>query len=192
MSTDLKIIPRGSIKAHTPKCMQRKGYSCGAAVFRILCKYFKVGPKTEKDCMKLLKTNCKRGTEYIEIVRNAVELGLHVKVKMDMDLSELKQYLDEKIPIICSIQAWGNPANYDRAIHGHYVIAIGYDQENIYFEDPSIFTPSRGYLGKKEFLERWHDIDGESDKDCNGLGIAIWKDSYKPTQRRIKQAVQIE
>lgn len=48
------------------------------------------------------------------------------------------------------------------------MIAIGYDDDNIYFEDPAIF--GKGYIPKKEFLKRWHALDK---KEVIRLGIAV-------------------
>ncbi len=40
---------------------------------------------------------------------------------------------------------------------GHYVVAIGYDKERIYLEDPS--TILRSYISYQDLEERWHDTD---------------------------------
>jgi len=37
---------------------------------------------------------------------------------------------------------------------GHYVVAIGYDKNKLYFEDPS--SPLRTYLSYDELNKRWH------------------------------------
>ena len=48
---------------------------------------------------------------------------------------------------------------------GHYVVAIGYDQKKIYFEDP--YTISHTFLPYKELERRWH-----GEKRCR-IGIVI-------------------
>ena len=55
-----------------------------------------------------------------------------------MSISEIQKYIDEKKPVIVLIQAWSNyPTNYHKNFkYGHYVIAIGYDENYLYFKDP--------------------------------------------------------
>jgi len=93
--------------------------------------------------------------------------------KEGMTIDELKDYLDEEKPVICNIQAWGEPKYYKTADSGHYVVAIGYDDEKIYFEDPSI-DEHRGYLSYKDFDKRWHDKETDN-VHTDHLGIVIWK-----------------
>jgi len=49
-------------------------------------------------------------------------------------------------------------------------VAIGYDSEKIYFEDP--WCNERTYLKYNELLERWHDIDIDNKKYVN-CGIVM-------------------
>jgi len=78
------------------------------------------------------------------------------------------------------IQAWKDdddptpyPSDYE---DGHYVVATGYDGENIYFEDPWIIG-SIGYIAKSELPGRWH---GETiyptPRHIYGCGIILQKD----------------
>lgn len=68
------------------------------------------------------------------------------------------------MPDILAIQAWaqdGDPRDLDhwiaRTEDGHYLIAIGYDNKSMYFEDPAMF--GIGYIGFNELNARWHDYD---------------------------------
>ena len=54
-----------------------------------------------------------------------------------MTVKELQEWLVKDVPVIVLIQAWKDdddptpyPADFD---DGHYVVAIGYDFDNIYF-----------------------------------------------------------
>lgn len=100
-----------------------------------------------------------------------------------MTLAQLEKCLDECKPVICSIQAYADstPAMqraevYKKDDNGHYLVAIGYDDGNIYFMDPSL-TGRRGFLPKAEFVARWHDNEGsvEQPKLITHLGLVIWK-----------------
>jgi len=60
---------------------------------------------------------------------------------------------------------------------GHYVVAIGFDKNKIYFADPSSIYKT--YLTYKELEERWHDQD-INDKKYINYGIAVMgKSNYK-------------
>lgn len=54
---------------------------------------------------------------------------------------------------------------------GHYVVAIGYDKNHLYFEDP--YSVLRTYLSIKEVNERWHDDTVKMGKLKN-IGIAVY------------------
>ena len=62
-----------------------------------------------------------------------------------------------------SIQAYGDPQTYYRDDNGHYVVAVGYDKANFYFEDP-VLQGRAGFLPAKEFDRRWHDDEGTTAK----------------------------
>jgi uncharacterized protein len=42
---------------------------------------------------------------------------------------------------------------------GHYMMVIGFDDNNVYFEDPYTLG-SRGFVSRQKFQERWHNIQG--------------------------------
>jgi ABC-type bacteriocin/lantibiotic exporter with double-glycine peptidase domain len=42
---------------------------------------------------------------------------------------------------------------------GHWVIVIGYTKDKIVFEDPA--SIKRTWMKEKEFLARWHDLEGK-------------------------------
>jgi uncharacterized protein YvpB len=92
--------------------------------------------------------------------------------KENMNVADLKRYIDNGIPIIMIVQAWPDETvdwenEYD---WGHYVVAIGYDDENIYFEDPASII--RTWLSYDELMMRWHTyVDQE--RKAKGYGIAI-------------------
>ena len=158
---------------HLPKVEQSHKYDCGAAALRSICQYYGVGPDEEDDFIAILGSN-QRGTSHHDIVRVARHFGLHAASQEHLSLDDLKQCLDAKIPMICAIQAWGDKNQYDHLQDGHYVIAIGYDDQHVFFEDPSIHK-SRGQLPEEEFVRRWVDTDLNGKKRLDHLGIIIWK-----------------
>ena len=55
---------------------------------------------------------------------------------------------------------------------GHYVVMVGYDDERLFFMDPSTMTPGAyAYVERKEFDERWHDLTGDRDERIEHMTI---------------------
>lgn len=131
-----------------PKVRQSKDYDCGAAIFRSICKFYNVGPKTSKEFIKVCKTK-KSGTNPENIVNAACKFGLSAKLVHNLRIKDLKTFLELGIPVICFMQAYGM---------GHYVAILGFDESYLYFEDPSMRN-GRGYLSFCKFAKRWNDID---------------------------------
>jgi len=80
-----------------------------------------------------------------------------------LTLDDLQKSLDAKVPVIIEAQAWRDDVDKDKPWKdiwnsGHYMVVIGMDDKNVYFEDPSIFA-SKGAIPRDEFLDRWHDVD---------------------------------
>lgn len=170
-----------------PLCRQGTDYSCGVSSLQSVLYYYysqdsELRWVREDILAKELKTTHNNGTSYKKIAEVSKEKGLNVLVHLNMTLNELKQTLDNKRPVICAIQAWAEDkenTNYkDDWKDGHYVIAIGYDNKNIYFMDPATLG-NYTYIPITEFLDRWHDID-EDNNEVVYLGIEIWKNT-EPT-----------
>jgi len=56
-----------------------------------------------------------------------------------MTLNDIRNFIDNGIPVIVLIQAWAESlVDYSQDWEdGHYAVAIGYDRDTIYFMDPS-------------------------------------------------------
>ncbi|MFN0251103.1 MAG: C39 family peptidase [Kofleriaceae bacterium] len=173
-------IPKKAIKIDLPNATQVTDYTCGASALQSICAYFGVGPEDEGDFeteMGMPKT----GADPIHITTAAKRYGLEVRELRPMTARTLEKYLDKRRPVILMLQAWsGRAQSYAHAWdEGHYVVAIGYDDDVFYVEDPSLHG-SRGFLRRDELDARWHDIEGDDNHHTDRLGIAIWKN--KPTK----------
>lgn len=168
------LVLEEKVRIPLPKVQQVSDYDCGPASLRAICQYYKVGPESHKDFIKECETSKKYGTRPEDLIRIAKKYGLDAKEHYEMSIKQLQGYLDSGKPVIVTIQAWGDKKYYDKLESGHYAVAIGYDDEKIYFEDPSVHRRKRGELMKDEFLDRWKDKkrDGEI---LNQYGIVIWK-----------------
>lgn len=161
-----------------PDTRQSTEYSCGAAAMQAVLSYWgrDIG---EEDLRELLNTNSESGTYPEDIVRVARELGLQSEFEENVTLDEINASLEEGVPVIIDCQAWRSPATKeswkDDWSDGHYMVIIGVDDQNVYFEDPYILG-SRGFLSHQEFEERWHNPRGwwpEDDANQIHLGIFI-------------------
>ena len=153
-----------------PLISQAFSYDCGAAAIKAVLGYYGENIKEEK-IINGIKTDSRIGTEAADMVSYLKELGYDAELK-HMKLDEVKQNLDKKIPVIITLQAHADEKNTDYSKtwkEGHYVVAIGYDDKKIYFQDPSLMN--RAYLTFDELNERWHDI--EQDKKEYNLAIAV-------------------
>jgi len=169
--------PKHAIKIDLPNVAQRTDYTCGASVLQAICAYFGVGPDDEADYERLMAMP-KTGADPIHITTAATALGLAVHEFRPMTIRQLERCLDKRRPVILMLQAWDE---------GHYVVAVGYDADVIYVEDPWI-QGSRGYLTRAELAARWHDVEGEHDIRTHRLGIALWR--KKPTRRGYRRSAR--
>ena len=157
-----------------PDVRQPTDYSCGPTCLQAVLNYY--GQDVRVD--KLINiTNCtpENGTTPQNLANGAGSYGLKAEVKENLTLNDLENYLKQGIPVIVACQAWAenNTVWTEDQEDGHYMVVIGIDQENVYFEDPSILG-SRGFIPHQEFLDRWHDIVvGMPGKSYDHLGIII-------------------
>ena len=128
-----------------------------------------------------LNTSPEWGADPIDIERLLVEYGLEVESRTMMSFNDLEMIVGAGIPILITYQAWSEsddpwPECWD---DGHYSVVIGIDDENVYLEDPSLIGEI-GYIPRKEFLERWHDVDREGN-ELKQFGLVIINNQPKQT-----------
>jgi uncharacterized protein len=172
-----RTIPPGAIKIELPNVMQTTSYTCGASALLAIAAYYGVGAEYEWDVAADMKMT-RDGSDPKHIISAARRYGLSVREYRPMTAAQLIGCLDRRRPVILMLQAWGphpSPASYARTwMQGHWVVAIGYDDDVIYFEDPSLHA-RRGYIARAELEIRWHDIEGPRRRKVDHLGIAVWR-----------------
>jgi hypothetical protein len=164
-----------------PDVRQSTVYSCGASALQAVLQYYGLEER-EDELMKECRTTEALGTQPAQILGAAKARGLTATMKEGLDLNALETALWEKVPVICAIQAWSDSEapgfSWAKAWEdGHYVIVIGLDSKYVYVEDPSLLG-SRGMIPRTEFVERWHDYEGqppfdETDRAYRAMGIFI-------------------
>lgn len=169
-----------------PETRQATGFSCGAAVVQAILYYYGLDVREGK-LIKMLSVDPNFGTDPDTMCNRLKEVwSLTVDMKHGMTVDEVKGYIDRKIPVILGIQAWnddsGKEVDYSEMYEdGHYVVAIGYTDDCMIFEDPSILS-NRGYIPFTELVPRWHDKTRRGDKyTCLGLAVYGKTPVYDPT-----------
>jgi len=162
---------------------QKYRYTCGVAALQSILVYYNLYPYKQEDLINKLMADTEVGTEPVNIVKYAKKMKLKVKEYHEMTSQQLRGQLNKQHPVICLIQAWGSPENYISGSDGHYIVAVGYDEENFYFVDP-ILEGVFGYLPAEEFERRWY-FNDENQK-LKQYGIAIWQTGFQYTPRAEK------
>jgi predicted double-glycine peptidase len=170
-------VANGSVRApsnliRVPQVRQSTDYTCGVSALHSVLAYY--GEDIRDDRLaKALRTTRANGTNYHNLLRFAANHGYRVQMYTDMGLDQLRRLIDRGKPTILVIQAWRDkPVDW---VHdwddGHYVVAIGYDQANLYFMDPSTLG-NYTFIPVEEFLDRWHDRD-QRGRELIHFGIVI-------------------
>jgi ABC-type bacteriocin/lantibiotic exporter with double-glycine peptidase domain len=138
-----------------PEFRQTSDYDCGANALQAILAYYGIDVEENK-IIKTAGTNKRIGTTIKGITKTLKKYKLKFH-SGELDIEKIKKQLDRNHPVILILQAWKNKkkVGWEKDWRdGHYVIAIGYDKNKIYFEDPaSIF---RTYLSYNELDKRWH------------------------------------
>lgn len=154
----LSALPAGAILI--PLCRQATDYTCGAAALQGVLGFFGED-LNESQLARPLKSNSKIGTRYEAIAEFARHKGYEVNIYKNATIRKLEELLDQQQPVIVLIQAWSEKPFVDYSHDwedGHYVVAIGYDANNMYFMDPSTLGHYT-FIPLQEFEARWHDKD---------------------------------
>lgn len=160
---------RGVEGLAVPHVFQSTSYSCGSAALLAALRYWRMPAESERELMKALGTNWKRGTEADAMSKLAKKVGLHADLLSHMSLEALKRRVNNGETVIAEIQARPSPgARLDKHAYGHYVVVVGVDDGNVYFMDPRVRAPKYGSVRTDVFKKAWIDSDG-----IRGLAVAI-------------------
>lgn len=184
-----------------PRFRQSTNYGCGVACVNSLLRYanddFDISPG---DLEKALHSNPDTGTKWNNMVNylNAVRLDkskhryFTAEKREGMTIKDLMHEIAQNHPVICAIQAWNwDPDTEDYTMDldytndwesGHWAIAIGYDDDNIFFMDPST-AANYTYIPKNKLMARWHDYnvdDNNQRYDVVQCGIVVKINVAKP------------
>ena len=154
-----KFTPK--VKLDFPEFRQIYNYDCGVTAMQQILVYYGI-EKREDELIKMLDSKKEDGTKLSKMVDVAKYFGLEVDIIKNSSIKEIKNLIDNNIPPILLLQAWRSfsdkTIDWKKSfIDGHYAIAIGYNENTIFFEDPSSVV--RTYLTFDELEDRWHDLN---------------------------------
>lgn len=169
-----------------PLVRQTSDYTCGVAALQSVLLYYGED-YGQWELARILGADPHRGTSYRAILRFAnrkfrdpQKRNFQMWKRCDMTIDDLRQVIDTGKPTILFMQAWAEPGvNWKTEWkEGHYVVAIGYDENNIYFMDPSTLGHYT-YIPIDEFFDRWHDKDPSIGEKLIRCGLVIGNNSKK-------------
>lgn len=177
VSAELSAVGLPANTIPVPLMRQSTDYTCGVASLQAILAYY--GQDVREDTLsKILKANHKYGTRYNNIAKYAESRGIPVRIQKGMSVQQLQSEINAGHPVLCLIQAWA-----DKGIHtdyasdwndGHYVVAVGFENERIVFMDPST-AAHYAYITVPDFEKRWHDVDGH--ERLNHFGMTFLKNA---------------
>lgn len=156
----------GKVHIPVPVVEQKHDYDCGPTALEAIGRYHGEVPNVRADP--------EQGTPPDFLIDAAKEKNYNVLARHGMTVDELRDFISNGRAVIIPIQAYGSKSQYHKADSGHYVVAIGFDDDNFYFQDPAL-GENRGYLPIAELDKRWHDREANG-RRYDHFGIVIWKD----------------
>lgn len=155
-----------------PICRQATSYTCGPAALQCVLGYY-LEEYQEDYLAKELHCVPIYGTDFRDILRFSNSLSYIARFYDKLSVNELKDFLNQGLPVILMIQAWADTiTNYTESWNnGHYVVACGYNDTSIIFMDPSTLGYYT-YIPITELLDRWH---LEDLYDCYYQGAIVIK-----------------
>ena len=157
-----------------PTVTQRTRDDCGAAIVSSILRKHNIKHQYSRLCRELNVSN-KTGTEEPDIVNFLNGKGFRAWMTYDMTIDSLVNFIDSEIPVILIIQAYSRSKKEDRyegfANYGHYILAIGHDDDRVVFMDSGLPFGSYGYLTKEELEKRWYYVTEDNRKLRVGIVV---------------------
>ena len=162
-----------------PELRQTYNFDCGACALASILAYY--GIDVREDRIMETAGTTKDGTNPAGISKVLAYYGLDFNMG-PMSIDDVKKEIDSSYPILITLQAYKtSDLPYSECWDdGHYVIAIGYDERNLYFEDPSSYK--RTWLSFIELAERWHDVGADGIKLIQWGCVIKGSPKYRPDE----------
>lgn len=171
---ELNGVYETPVKLFCPLVRQTTDYYCGPAVLVSVLTYLVDKVYEQSELATALKATANDGCTPDDLARVATHLGVRCEVLQGMTVEDVQDQLEQGRPVILDIQAWGEKLNYPNRDDGHYVVAVGFDAENIYVMDPSTDNNDYAALSKSELPQRWFDREGDGE-ETNHCGVVFYR-----------------
>ncbi len=149
-----------------PENKQVFHYDCGANSVLSVLQYYGNDDVSESEIIEIAGTT-EEGTDDKGVLKALTHFGLEYKAGQ-FTIDDLKKHIDDGYPVIVNFQAYPlEDVDIEKSEdHGHYAVAIGYENGNMILEDP--ISMYRILIKDEELEARWHD-GGD-----NHYGIAVY------------------
>jgi len=134
------------MQLRVPFYWQINNYACGPAVLQMLLKFYGIS-RSQKNLMKLAKTNKRVGTTRRNLVLAFKKFDLNTTVVFPSELKTIQEYLKKKMPVIVSYLELDSDQE-------HFSVIIGMTKKDLVFQDP--WLGEKYQIDRKNFLLRWH------------------------------------
>ncbi len=151
---------------------QTQFYDCGPTALQSVLLYYGIEVRLDELFERLGTTD--NGTHPKTMVSALHSYGIKTDAGQ-MSVDDIRNYITQNTPVILLLQAWAMREHVDWRTNysdGHYVVAIGFDEERIVFEDPWVYH--RTYLPTHELDNRWHDLIRHDNERYEHYGIAAY------------------
>ena len=176
---DIADIQNSGNLIHVPLCYQETEFTCGIACSQSILAYYGIS-YSQTALADVLHSKPILGTDAQNILYFMQLLGFKAFMRENMEIHDIRDYVDAGIAPILIIQAWKEDDieyRYDWK-NAHYVVACGYSNNMIYAMDPYTLG-NYTYLSFGDLLDRWHAVDSSGTRHINS-GLIIQSDSLPP------------
>ena len=166
---------------------QSTDYTCGPSALQAVLSYWGRDVE-ERDLATLLRTTSEVGTFPEDIARGAWILGFDAEVRENLTLDDVQAFTAKGDPMIALAQVWRSQRDALKPVtedwdNGHYIVVLGVDNDNVYFQDPFV-RMSKAFVPRKTFEDHWHQAMGGDTKNQPKLmhvGIFVRGEKPRPT-----------
>jgi|SRR3989344_1161643 len=135
------------MKINIPFYKQKNEYYCGPAVLQMVFEFLGI-KKTQEQLAEALGTTEELGTTNKAMSRVTSRSGFSVVAKEGMTIDEVKDFLNNGLPVIVDFiepkDSWQ-----------HFAILKGHEDNNLIFNDST--NGEDFIMSEDDFLSRWHD-----------------------------------
>jgi predicted double-glycine peptidase len=146
------------------RTQQTTDYTCGPAALQAVLRYFGKDV-AELELARLAGTNDAVGTFPEGLAAAARAVGFAAEVRENLTLDEVEAFTAGGQPMIALAQVWRSRSDAearplaDNWDNGHYIVVLGVDRDNVYFQDPWVLM-SKGFTPRSTFESHWQQIMG--------------------------------